>query len=431
MPPTLPVTERDSTTSTPSSEPMELEVCKEVTVQTTSSVSVEAETDAESRVTAERTVDMSVRRTMTPPAPRPETMLLNLKKIRWQLGILCTLAVLTVLYFARDIFIPIALSITIGLLLRPIVRWMYRRHIPEAVGAIICLLAFVIMIAAVILPILGPARAWMDDMPRNIKRAREKMAVLRDRVAPLLRVQSQIADLAAGGEGEEQTASEKPVPVTVQDSQFTSNALSTTGSMVGMWLVVIILAFFMLIEGDSLINDLLTMLPTFREKRRTVELIKEIERSVSSYLSTITLINVGLGIVITLTLWAMGVPNPAVWGLMTTIFNYVPFIGQGVAGIVIGFVALLSFDSIGYALLVPIVFFSIAAVEGNVITPSLLGRNMSLNPILVLISLIWWGWMWGIAGAALAVPILAVLKISCEHFGVTTNQNATVTPTPV
>ncbi len=128
------------------------------------------------------------------------------------------------------------------------------------------------------------------------------------------------------------------------------------------------------------------------------------------------MINVGLGIVVAAALWLMGVPNAGVWGLMTTVFNYVPFVGQGVAGLIVGLVALLSFDSVGYALLVPAVFYTIAAVEGNLITPAMLGKHMSLNPLIVLVALLFWGWIWGIAGAALAIPILAITKISCDRF---------------
>jgi predicted PurR-regulated permease PerM len=236
---------------------------------------------------------------------------------------------------------------------------------------------------------------------------------VQEHLGQLGKVRTQIAELAAGGEAEEQ-----PVTVRVKEPELTSSAvvLSTTGNMVGMWLVVVVLSYFLLTAGDSLINNVLTILPTFREKRLTVELIKEIERGISSYLVTITLINLGLGCLVGVVLWMLGVPNPAVWGLMTTVFNYVPFVGQAIAGLVIGIVALLSFDSVGYALLVPVIFYAIAAVEGNVVTPMLLGRNMSLNPILVLTFLVCWGWMWGIAGAALAVPILAMLKIGCDHF---------------
>ncbi len=344
-----------------------------------------------------------------------ETTVALLRSVRWQLSLLAILAVLGVLYFAKAVFVPVALSVVLSLLLRPAVRWMSRRHIPPTLAAILCLCAVGIVITAGILPLLSPAREWLDKLPENLEKANAKLEVLRDNLGQLGKVRTQIAELAAGAGGEE----ERPAfPVTVKEPELTSSAvmLSTTGNLVGMWLVVIVLTFFLLIEGDSLLNSVLTLMPTFRQKRRIVEFVKAVEGNVSSYLVTITLINAGLGIAIGTVLWLMGVPNAPVWGLMTAVFNYVPFIGQGVAGIIIGFVALLSFDSFGYALLVPVVFYAIAAVEGNIITPALLGRRMSLNPILVLLFLIWWGWMWGISGAALAVPILAVVKISCDHF---------------
>jgi predicted PurR-regulated permease PerM len=350
------------------------------------------------------------------PEPAVVSLQTTLKGIYRMLGLLSVIAVLAMLYFGRDVFIPIALALTLGLLMRPPVRWLCRRRVPEFVGAFLCLAAAVIIIAAGIVPLINPAQEWVNDLPKNLSLARDKLHVVREHAAQWGRFRSQIAELATTGDEEP-----LPVPVTVREPEMTSNAevLSMTGGVIGMWLVIVVLTYFLLISGDSLLNSVLSMLPTFREKRRTVELIKEVERSVSSYLATVTVINIGLGIVVGLTLWVMGVPNPAVWGLMTTVFNYVPFIGQGVAGLVIGLVSLLHFDSFGYALLAPVAFYCIAAVEGNLITPSLIGRHMSLNPALVLISLIGWGWMWGISGAALAIPILAVLKIGCAHFGMT------------
>ena len=362
--------------------------------------------------------DPSINKTLHPPelikdtAQSEQELLITLRGIRWLAGILCGLAIIAALYLAQAIFIPIFLSVTLYLLLRPTVRWMARRHIPESVGAIVCLLAVVILMLAIVLPVLNPARAWVDSLPKHVNQVSDKLKSAKQYISQFTKVRTQIEDLAAGQE------TTSPVKVTVQEPELTSSAfvLSTTGNMLGMWLVVIVLTSFLLISGDTLLNNLLTILPTIHEKRQAVELIKEIERGISSYLVTITMINLGLGTAIAMMLWLMGVPNPIAWGLMTAVLNYIPFVGQGIAGVIIGFVALLNFDSIGYALLVPVAFYSIAAVEGNVITPALLGHNMSLNPILVLISLLCWGWLWGITGAALAVPLLAMFKIGCDRF---------------
>lgn len=344
----------------------------------------------------------------------------TLASIRRLLLVLCTLASIWVLNFAQAVLIPIALSIVLYLLLRPAVRWMQRRHIPETVGATLCLLVVAATVAIGILPLVGPAREWLGNLPEHLKHADSKLRVIREQMGHFSDLQNKIAGLASGEEAENpaQPRREHPVPVVVQHPELTSGTvmLSTTGNTLGMILVVVVLTFFLLVSGDQLINNVLSVLPTFHEKRQTVELILEVQKGISSYLVTITGINVGLGLVVGVALWLLGVPNPAVWGLLTTVFNYVPFVGQGAAGLLIALVALLSFDSLGYALLVPVVFYSIAAIEGNIITPALLGKHMSLSPIIVLVSLLFWGWTWGIAGAALAVPILAIAKLGCDRF---------------
>ena len=158
------------------------------------------------------------------------------------------------------------------------------------------------------------------------------------------------------------------------------------------------------------------MTPTFRDKRKVVEMVHEVERGVSSYLLTVTLINIALGVVIGLAMWLMEMPNPALWGAMATTLNFIPYLGAMAGTIVVFLVAVFSFDSLAYASLVPVVYFGCTALEGNFVTPSLLGRNMSMNPIVVFLSLVFWGWMWGVGGALIAVPTLAILKIGLDQF---------------
>jgi predicted PurR-regulated permease PerM len=292
------------------------------------------------------------------------------------------------------------------------VRALHRRRIPEPAAAGVCLFLVAGALVLGIMPLVGPAQQWLEDLPAHLKSADHKLQAIRERISQFSALRSRIAEMATPDEGE------RPLSVAVQQPDLTHETviLSTTGNTLGMFVVILVLTFFLLTSGDQLINRILSILPTFHEKRQTVELILDIQRGISSYLLTITMINIGLGVAIACALWLMGVPNPAMWGLLTTVFNYVPFLGQGVAGLLISLVALLTFDSVAYALLVPVVFYSIAAVEGNLITPALVGKHLSLNPILVLVALLFWGWLWGIAGAALAVPILAMAKISCDRF---------------
>ena len=347
-----------------------------------------------------------------PEEARAEAGLQKTSSILIQLRILTTFAILYTLYVAQAIFKPIFLAIVLYLLLRPAVRWMARKRVPELAGAVLCLSFLAGSVAVAILPMIAPTRAWVADLPKNMDRVGEKLKFLKTPMNQLKELQARLSEFSAEDQGA------RLFKVVVQQPELTSGSvfLSATGNMLGNAFVVVVLTFFLLTTGDDLLNNVLTILPTFREKRIAVELVSEVQRGVSSYLVTITVINVALGIVIGLTMWLLGMPTPALWGLMVTIFNYIPFVGQAVAGLVLGIAALLSFDSVSFAILVLAVFYAIVMVEGHIITPAILGRHMSLNPIIVILFLIFGGWMWGITGAALAVPILAIMKIACDRF---------------
>ena len=334
------------------------------------------------------------------------------RKVYRTLLLLVSMVLVWFLSFAQAVLIPLVMSVVLYLLLRPAVRWLNRRRVPETLAAIICLSVVVLTLVLGILPLIGPAQSWLEHLPEHLRNADQKLAVVREHLGQFSQIREKLASLAGSEKGEE------PIRVAVQEGELASSTtlVTVTGSTLGMLLIVIVLTFFLLIAGDQLLNHILSLLPTFREKRQTVELILDIQRGISAYLVTITMINAGLGVAIAAALTVMGVPNAAMWGLLTSVFNYVPFVGQGVAGLIISLVALLTFDSVGYALLVPVVFYTIAAIEGNVITPALVGKHLSLNPIIVLVALLFWGWIWGIAGAALAVPILAMMKIGCDRF---------------
>jgi predicted PurR-regulated permease PerM len=160
---------------------------------------------------------------------------------------------------------------------------------------------------------------------------------------------------------------------------------------------------------------LIKLLPTLSDKKRAVSIAQEIESQVSRYLFTVTIINCCLGLAVGTTVGLLGIPNPVMWGAMVAILNFVPYLGAltGIICMTIG--AVLSFDSLGYALMFPAVYLGFGTLEGNFITPWVMGRSLTLNPVLILFSLVFWGWMWGIAGVILAVPILAAFKIFCAH----------------
>ncbi len=391
------------------------------------------------------------------------------------LTIIAVLLSLHVVYFARTILMPIVAAVLLALLFRPLIRRFRRYRISDAVTAAFVLVFVVTVILGIVGNLIGPANQWLNDAPQSLRTVGKKLHVLRDRVDDLNRASQVVEDLAKGTLVEEESP-ETPYPFTPEEADDTSTMtdvvvdvevaeasvaspsvaaapvvppanereviqafdqtldepievqiqqprllarlqmLSSTGSILAEILMMLVLAYFLLASGDVLINSVLQTLPSRRERRSTVELVHSVEQGISSYLLTVTLINIGLGICIAFAMWLLGLPNPVLWGAMATIFNYVPFIGAICGTIIVAIVSILSFDSLGYALFPPLVFWLMTATEGNFITPQLLGRSMSLNPIMVFLSLSIWGWMWGIGGALLAVPILAVLKVGFDQF---------------
>jgi predicted PurR-regulated permease PerM len=179
--------------------------------------------------------------------------------------------------------------------------------------------------------------------------------------------------------------------------------------------MMVILLYFLLAYDEIFLGKLIKVTPRLADKKRALLIAREIEHSISRYLLTVTCINIGLGLVVGTAVGFLGMPNPVLWGAMATMLNFVPYLGAtiGITAITLG--AVLSFDSLSWALMIPGAYLIIAVLEGNFITPMILGRSLTLNPIVIVLALMFWGWMWGIVGAILAVPILATFKIFCDH----------------
>jgi predicted PurR-regulated permease PerM len=179
--------------------------------------------------------------------------------------------------------------------------------------------------------------------------------------------------------------------------------------------VMFFLLYFLLATGERLIGRLAKLAATHEGAGEIVEITNAIERNVSHYLVAVTLINAGLGAVAALITWAFGMPNPPLWGVLAMLLNFIPYLGSTVTLAVLTVVALLTFDTLSHAFLVPACFLAVATLEGQVITPYVLGARLSLDPVVVFLGLIFWLWLWGPAGALLAVPVLVTLKIICDH----------------
>ena len=201
----------------------------------------------------------------------------------------------------------------------------------------------------------------------------------------------------------------------VKDSRGTSSVLNWTGTFVAGVGETLVLLYLLLASGDLFLQKLVHVMPTLRDKKRAVEISHEIQQNISNYLFSVSLINIGLGIVVGGGLYFMGVPNAAMWGMFVAVLNFVPYFGPVAGVMLLAMVGLLTFDTLGKGLLPPAWYLLLHALEANLLTPVLLGRRFTLNPVVIFVSLIFWMWLWGVPGALLSVPILVSIKVVCDR----------------
>jgi predicted PurR-regulated permease PerM len=317
------------------------------------------------------------------------------------------LAVFYTIYFLRSILLPIVLALLLSYLLRPIVRGLARLRAPLPVGAALILIGFLALMAYGISALSAPTMGWLQKAPAGLTELQHKLLPVKKSIAQVTQATGEIEKLASSS-AESKTVELKRHPITeiffLHTPEFIASAVLS-----------VILLYFLLIYDQAFIAKLVKLLPTLSDKKTAVAIAHDIESQVSRYLFTITAINVCLGLAVGTAVGLLGLRNPVMWGAMVAVLNFVPYLGAltGIICMTVG--ALLSFDSLGYALIFPAVYLAFGTLEGSFITPWVMGRSLTLNPVIILLSLTFWGWMWGIVGIILAVPILAAFKIFCAH----------------
>lgn len=320
------------------------------------------------------------------------------------------LAVFYTLYFARDLIMPIVLAMLLNLLLSPVVRAMERVHIPEALSAALVILTLVGGAGFGIYELAGPAADWLHKAPESLVQIQTKLRTLKKPMEQVQRAAEQVQNIATSP-GDRRTPN-----VVVQGPGLLNTLLSGTQKFLASFVLVVVLVYFLLAAGDMFLRKLVKVLPQFSDKKRAVEIAHRVESDISRYLFTVTVINAGLGTTTAVALYLLGMPNVLLWGVMVALLNFIPYLGAGINLVVLTMAAILTFDDLGHALLVPATFLTLTTLEGQFITPYIVGRRLTLNPVVILIGLILWYWIWGIPGAILAVPILAVTKVLCDSF---------------
>jgi predicted PurR-regulated permease PerM len=254
----------------------------------------------------------------------------------------------------------------------------------------------------------GPAAGWLQKAPDGLQQLQHKLLPVKQSMAQVAQASGEIEKLAAP-DAQTKTA------VELKRHPLSDILFVRTPEVIASVVLMLILFYFLLAQHNVLTAKLVKLLPTLSDKKRAVAILNDIEAHVSRYLFTVNIINSCLGLAVGTTVGILGLRNPVMWGVMVAALNFVPYLGAltGVVCMTIG--AVLSFDSFGYALIFPAVYVLYGTLEGNFITPWVMGRSLTLNPVLILVYIAFWGWMWGIPGIIVAVPILAAFKIFCSH----------------
>lgn len=322
---------------------------------------------------------------------------------------LFVIAVIAVLYLAADLLIPIAFALLFNLLLSPVVGWMSDRHIPASVGASLLVLAMIATIFFALAKLAEPANQWLEDAPKTVRELQQHVAEAQGNLANIQALADEVDQLAVQG------AEKSAQAVVVSGPGVIESVLGGLPSVAAFVGIVVFLTFFLLASGERLHRRITSCGRTLAERRRIVRITRQIRTDLSRYLATVTVINAVLGAAVALTMYILEVPNPLLWGVMVYLLNFAPYVGALTSAAVFTLVGLMTFDNLGSALAVPASFLCLTIIEGQLVTPAVLGRRMSLSPIVVFLSVICWGWLWGIAGALMAVPIVTCIKVICDH----------------
>ncbi len=350
--------------------------------------------------------DTPAQPTDTPHATRHAAPQLAL--IAWLLAGLLFLATTYALHLARSFLLPIALALLLTGILRPAAGALRRHGLPRQLAAAVIVLALLTSSAALAYYLSGPAVAWVEKAPVGLERLEQRLRSVKLSLEKLTQATDRMSELAQMGGKDARTAT------LVESDTVLVQLANATQATLAEGLLTLILLYFFLASGSTLFARVLALLPAVKQPS-VLACAEQAKRQISVYLGTVTSINFCLGGAASFVLLLFGVPNPVLWGVMLGALTYVPYLGPVIAILVIAAVSLISIEDPVLAIGAPLVCATLSALEGHFITPVVLGKSLALNPVVIFLALMFWSFVWGIAGAIMAVPILMTFKIACDH----------------
>jgi predicted PurR-regulated permease PerM len=324
--------------------------------------------------------------------------------------VIAAVAVIFLLYFGREFFVPVAVALAFSILLRPVVRWLVRHRIRAPIGATLVVLLGLGGLTAAGVGLSVPVRSWAAKLPESVAAAKKKLADFRK---PVQRLSDAAAQLQESGDGTKKPA--QAPPASAPGPGIVGLAVGTTTSLIATGLEIVLLTWLILASDNLFYEKLKRLLPAPADKQAAAKVAADTENAVAGYLVTTTLINLGQAAAVGAALWLVGMPDPVLWAALTFCLEFIPYLGGAIMVGLLTIVAFTTFDSLGGVLAAPGSYLAITTLQNNLVSPVVYGQRLRLNPVAVFIGVLFWWTLWGVPGAFLAVPIIATAKVLGDH----------------
>ncbi len=347
------------------------------------------------------------------PDEKPEATTPVVKPSRGLFGLLLGIFLILLvyaLYFAKDFFLPVVLAFMLALTLSPIVRALAWRGVPAPLSATLLVFFSFCGIAVIGFVLSGPVVALVEDAPNIGRQLQERLSEVKGPLSRLMQAGDQIESVT-------EAASEPDVQkVVIAQPGIVSRAAGNLLSVGTTVAIMLVLSLFLLASGSMFYEKLVQTFDLMSDKKRALRIVYDVEREISRYLLTVALINAGLGLAVGTSCWLLGLPNALLWGVAAALLNFLPYVGALIGIVLVGVMSIVTFDTLSSAALAPLLYAGFTVFEGQFLTPLILGRRLELNAVAIFIAIAFWSWLWGFAGALLAVPILVIAKVFCDNF---------------
>lgn len=317
------------------------------------------------------------------------------------------------LHFAATILIPIVIAIILNVIFSPVSRSLLKRGIPTTISAALIVVCLTVSVAFLLVLLSNPVADWIDRLPSVAGKIENKLQDIMRPVESVKEITTQVDDIAKSATSD--GADKADSTVEIKGQSLSDQLFESIQLIVFQLCVIAILLFFLLASGEQFKELFVAMVPGLKGKKQVLTIMKKIEQDASTYILTTCAINLTLGATVGGALWFLGIPNAVLWGFMAAVLNFIPYVGVIVGVSIVFMVALLSQESFSIMIAAPLIYFGLSSLEGHLITPAILGKRLTISPVIVFVFVLLWGWLWGVPGAIVAVPILVIFRAFCDN----------------